>query len=100
MSFQSPTHANANALQRNILMDILGVESCKVKGVEAPKIDSRAKAELIRTWIELEHLKRELRGIARLKPCDVADLVGRAKRAIAHQEPIELAPAGDAAESA
>jgi len=99
MSFQSPSHANANALQRNILIDILGVESCKIKGVEAPKIDSRAKAELIRTWIELEHLKRELRGIARLKPCDITDLVNRAKKAVAHQEPIELAPAGEAAEA-
>ena len=92
MAFQSPSHANAHAVQTSILLDLIGKPKARHKGgASEPKLmDARAKCELIRTWIELEHLKRELRGIPRLKAVEIDPLMRRAKRAIAAPaEPVE-----------
>lgn len=48
------------------------------------------KAALIRAWIDLEMLKREMRGIPRLKPADVSRLLKRAKTTLQSDEPIEV----------
>jgi hypothetical protein len=93
MGFQTLSHSNANALQQNILLEILGKKSARADGGSAPQpMDARAKCEMIRTWIELEFLKRELRGIPRLKPTEVGCSMKRAQQAAQKvlAEPIEV----------
>ena len=92
MSFQTAQHSNANAIQTSILLDILGKKGSKLPKEQEPTVsNAREKAELVRIWIELEHLKRELRGIPRLKPAEVGSLLKNAKRAMTSYEPIEVA---------
>lgn len=92
MAFQSPAHSNANALQTVILLQILGKPRSRHEKIAEPvPLQPREMAELMRTWIELEYLKREIRGIPRLKPAEVGATLSRAKRALmAPQEPIEV----------
>jgi len=105
MGFQTLSHANAHALQQSIFADLMGKPNARAEGnAEPPKIEARAKCELIRTWMELEVLKRELRGIPRLKAADVDSMLKKARRTIQKElaEPIEVqeidtapAPAGE-----
>ena len=96
MAFQTPQHANANELQKMILMRLLGSTSARVKPSDEAKAncidDPRQISELIRVWIDLEYLKREMRGIPRLKPAAVGELLRTAKRELAAstEEPTEV----------
>jgi hypothetical protein len=96
MAFQTPQHRNANELQKMLMMQLLGTIDSKTKptpeALQSRVTDPRQISELIRVWIDLEHLKREMRGIPRLKPAAVGELLKRAKAEIAasNQEPIEV----------
>ena len=94
MAFQSPQHLNANALQKSLLLDLLGATDSKlVKGkLRACLLKPADRCAMIRVWIELEYLKREMRGIPRLKACDIETMIKRAKRALntASAEPEEV----------
>jgi hypothetical protein len=47
----------------------------------------------VKSWLELEYFKREIRGIPRLKPAELRDVLDthmkRARRAITDHQPIE-----------
>lgn len=93
MGFQSLPHANAIALQQSILMDILGRKSAREdKPSKVPHMSGKDKAALIRVWVELEYMKRELRGVPRLKPADIQATLKRAsnRARTALAEPIEV----------
>jgi hypothetical protein len=96
MAFQSPQHANCNALQQSLLIDILGAangrEALKTKAKGNKDLEPLERVAFIRVWMELEYLKREMRGIPRLRPCDIEVLLKRAKRALSNKalEPEEV----------
>jgi len=92
MAFQSPAHSNANALQSMILTKILGKPKSRAAVVSQPEVmDAREFSELVRTWIDLEHLKREIRGIPRLKPAEIGASIRRAKEQLMlPHEPVEI----------
>lgn len=77
-----PTHYNAKQLQV-VLAETICDETAS----------ARDKAQSVRVWIELEHLKREMRGIPPLAPVTLKDLLAaktkRARTAVL-AEPEEL----------
>ena len=86
-----PTYYDAKALQTQIL-----------QAVRDEKPSARELAQLVRSWIDLERFKREMRGIPPLAAAKVGELLANMKRArpAALKEPVELEPeeVGDAAE--
>lgn len=95
MGYQTQQYANANALQQSILLDVLGypnrLSATKEQRQQRPAIEPKQKCDLIRTWIELEFMKREMRGIPRLKPAELSSLMKRAKDVVIRdQEPLEI----------
>lgn len=76
-----PTYYDANALQTSLL-----------QAIHDEKTSARDVAHCTRSWIELERLKREMRGIPPLAPAKLNELAARIKRAkpAALTEPVEI----------
>jgi len=81
-----PDYYNARQMQTQILQAVLD-----------GKTSARELPQLVRSWIDLERLKREMRGIPPLAAASVKELnalldnMKRAKRALVEPVEVELA---------
>ena len=78
-----PTYYDAKALQTSLL-----------QAIHDETTSARDRAQCTRTWIDLERLKREMRGIPPLAAAKLTELGAGMKRAkpAALKEPVELEP--------
>ena len=80
----SPSYYNASQMQTQLL-----------QRVHDGKTSARDLAQLVRTWIDLEKFKREIRGIPPLAPASLKEIkefaenLKRTRRALV--EPVEVA---------
>ena len=82
-----------------ILLKLIGKTNSRAKLPDGTKpepevLPADGWAKLARVWIELEYLKREIRGIPRLKATDIAITAKgqykRLQRAVNNLEPFEV----------
>ena len=76
-----PTYYDAKALQTSIL-----------QAIHDEKTSARDLAQCAKAWIDLERLKREMRGIPPLAAAKVGELLAKMKRARPAEldEPVEV----------
>ena len=76
-----PTYYDAKALQTSLL-----------KAINHEQTSARDLAQCTKAWIDLERLKREMRGIPPLAAAKVSEVLTKMKRAKAAEldEPVEI----------
>jgi hypothetical protein len=67
--------------------DAKALQTSLLQAIHDEKTSARDRAQCTRSWIELERLKREIRGIPPLAPAKWNEIAARLKRA----RPAELA---------
>lgn len=76
--YQSVPYRNATTIANKLMALILTAEE-----------PSMAVANMARTWLEVEQLKREWRGLPRLKPASAKELFDAKRSAAKHAEPTD-----------
>ena len=84
MAYMSEPYRNATAIA-NHLMDL----------ILTSKADSRTCSFLVREWREIEQMKREWRGLPRLSPVSVKELMDTKSRRLKEAATIEVCTEAD-----